>query len=216
MVVPLLIALDLTVANAIASARTRRTVNILSTLFFLPLVTSMVSAGMVWDWIFDPAIGVVNTVLRDLGFAVDVKWLRSPDTALPSVVVIGIWIRMAFGIIIFLGGLESIPSVYYEVADMDGASEPRKFFNITLPLLNPQVIMVLTVEMIFAFKAFDQIYVATKGGPAGATKTIMIHMIKDVFSQDYAAANVITVTLLMFLFFISYGQRVLLRRSVEY
>jgi ABC-type sugar transport system permease subunit len=216
MVVPLLLVVDLAVANAIANRKRRSVTHILSTLFFLPLVTSMVSAGMMWDWIFDPAIGVVNTALSDLGLPHDIQWLRSPDTALFSAVIIGVWIRMAFGIIIFIGGIESIPGVYYEVADMDGASEGRKFFNVTLPLLNPQIIMVLTIELIFAFKAFDQIYVATKGGPAGATKTIMIHLIKDVFQQDYAAANVITVTLLLFLFVISYLQRILLRRGVEY
>ena len=216
MVVPLLLIVDLSVANIITGIKKRLTVNLLSTLFFLPLVASMVSAGMVWDWIFDPAIGVLNSILDSIGLPHEMKWLRSPETALPSVVVVGIWIRMAFGIIIFIGGIESIPIDYYEVAEIDGASETKQFFNITLPLLNPQIIMVLTIELIFAFKAFDQIYVATKGGPAGATKTIMIHLIKDVFHHDYAAANVITVTMLLFLFFISYLQRVILRRGVEY
>jgi multiple sugar transport system permease protein len=216
MVVPLILVVDLVVANTIAGAKKQRTTNILSTLFFLPLVCSMVSAGMIWDWIFDPALGIVNNVLSFLGVEHDLKWLRSPNSALESVVIIGIWIRMAFGIIIFLGGIQNIPIDYYQVADIDGASETRKFFNITLPLLNPQVIMVLTIELIFAFKAFDQIYVATKGGPAGATKTIMIHLLKDVFHRDYGAANVITVTLLVFLFAISYIQRMLLRKSVEY
>ncbi len=216
MVVPLLLAVDLSVANIITGVKKRLTLNILSTLFFLPLVASMVSAGMMWDWIFDPALGVLNSLLDAVGLPHNMKWLRSPDSALPSVVVIGIWIRMAFGIIIFIGGIENIPGDYYEVAAIDGASESRKFFSITLPLLNPQIIMVLTIELIFSFKAFDQIYVATKGGPAGATKTIMIHLIKDVFHHDYAAANVITVTMLLFLFGISYLQRVILRKGVEY
>lgn len=216
MVVPLLLIVDLSIANIIASAKRRFTLNLLSTLFFLPLVTSMVSAGMVWEWIFDPAIGILNTVLRDIGLPANIKWLRAPETALFSAAIIGVWIRMAFGIIIFIGGIDNIPGDYYEVADIDGASGTRKFFNITLPLLNPQVIMVLTVELIFAFKAFDQIYVATKGGPAGATKTIMIHLIKDVFHRDYAAANVITVILVVFLFVISYLQRIMLRKGVEY
>ena len=216
MVVPSIMVLSLLISNIIAGMKKQRAINIFSTIFFLPLVASMVSAGMIWDWILDPTLGIVNNVLGAVGIEHNLKWLRSPESALPAVVIIGVWIRVAFGIIIFTGGLEGIPQDYYEVAEIDGASSVKKFFRITLPLLNPQVIMVLTIELIFAFKAFDQIYVATKGGPAGATKTVMIYLLKDVFHRDYGAASVITVTLLLFLFLISFLQRQFLRKAVEY
>jgi ABC-type sugar transport system permease subunit len=215
MTVPLLIVVALWVANALAKFKGRGGL-FLTTIVFLPFIVSMVSAGMIWDWLFDPNLGLINSVLRFAGVQNPPSWLRSPDTALWATVVITLWIRSPFSIMILLGGIKTVPESLYEAAELDGVSAVQRFFHITLPLINPQLIMVLTLETIFAFKAFDQIYVATGGGPAGSTKTLMIYMIKDLFNQNYGMASALTVLLLLVLFCISLAQQLFLRKKVEY
>jgi ABC-type sugar transport system permease subunit len=176
----------------------------------------MVSAGMIWDWLMDPNLGLINTVLSFLGVDNLPLWLRGTETALYSAIIINLWIRCPFGILIFIGGVKNIPQSYYEAAMIDGASAIKRFFKITLPLLNPQIIMILTLETIFGFKIFDTIYASTGGGPAGSTKTIMIYLIKDVYQKDYGMASAITVLLVLCLFTISLLQQVFLTKRVEY
>lgn len=215
MTVPLLIVVALWVANALAKFKGRGGL-LLTTIVFLPFIVSMVSAGMIWDWLFDPNLGLINSLLRFMGMQNPPSWLRSPDTALWATVIITLWIRSPFSIMILLGGIKTVPESLYEAAELDGVSAVQRFFHITLPLINPQLIMVLTLETIFAFKAFDQIYVATGGGPAGSTKTLMIYMIKDLFNQNYGMASALTVLLLLVLFCISLAQQLFLRKKVEY
>lgn len=213
--VPCIMVFDMIIANLLAGKK-GKSGSVLTTLSFLPFMVSMVSAGMIWDWLFDPNLGLVNTVLRFVGMNAAPLWLRSPSTALISVVIITLWIRAPFGILIFIGGIKNVPESLYEAADLDGVTPLQKFFRITLPLINPQMIMVLTLETIFAFKAFDTIYTATGGGPAGSTKTLMIYMISDLFNQTYGMASALTVLLLLVLFGLSLLQQILLRRTVEY
>jgi multiple sugar transport system permease protein len=206
MVVPALLVFSLTLSAIVVSLRQKLYADVAATIFFLPVITSLVSAGIIWQWIFDPTLGVVNNVLSALGVRQSFGWLQSPTMALPTVAVIGFWARLGFDLVIFVTAINSIPDSYYEAADIDGASEIQQFFRITLPLLNPQIFMVSTIEFIFAFKAFDQIFVTTRGGPSGATKTVMVFLLKDVFNNDYGAACAITVLLLCFLFTISFVQ----------
>jgi multiple sugar transport system permease protein len=213
--VPAIMIVDLWVANKLAVMKGAKSM-ILSTLVFLPFIVSMVSAGMIWDWLFDPNLGLINTALHSLGVQNPPSWLRNPDSALYSTIIITLWIRAPFGIMILMGGIKNVSASLYEAADLDGVTPLKRFFYITLPLINPQMIMVLTLETIFAFRAFDLIYTATGGGPGGSTKTIMIYMIKDLFNQNYGIASALTVMLLLVLFGISLLQQVFLRKSVEY
>ncbi len=216
MVVPALLMFSLVLSAIIVGFREKFFGDVATTIFFLPVVTSLVSAGIIWQWIFDPTLGVVNNVLNALGIQQAPTWLQSPGMALPTVAVIGLWVRLGFDVVIFVTAMNSIPASYYEAADIDGASAFQQFFRITLPLLNPQIIMVSTIEFIFAFKAFDQIFVTTRGGPSGATKTVMVFLLKDVFNNDYGAACAITVLLLCFLFTISVLQWKFLSTKVEH
>jgi multiple sugar transport system permease protein len=206
MVVPALLVFSLALSAIVVSLRQKFFGDVATTIFFLPVVTSLVSAGIIWQWIFDPTLGVVNNLLGALGIQHSLTWLQSPATALPTVAVIGFWVRLGFDLVIFVTAMNGISESYYEAAEIDGASEFQQFVRITLPLLNPQIVMVSTIEFIFAFKAFDQIFVTTRGGPAGATKTVMVFLLKDVFNNDYGAACAITVLLLGFLFTISFIQ----------
>lgn len=213
--VPIILFVDLVMADLLASVKGKWG-SFLITLSFLPFLVSMVSAGMIWDWLFDPNLGLVNEVLKVFGILNPPLWLRSPDTALFSTVIITLWTRSPFGILILIGGIKNVSSSLYEAAGLDGASPWQQFIHITFPLINPQLIMVLTLETIFAFRAFDTIYTATGGGPAGSTKTLMIYMIKDLFNQNYGMASALTVMLLLLLFLISLSQQLILSKRIEY
>jgi multiple sugar transport system permease protein len=179
-------------------------------------MVAMVSAGIIWGWVFDPAFGITNTVLRFLGVTNPPGWLRSSETALISTVIITIWIRCPFTIMILYGGMRNVPEDLYEAAELEGINPFQRFFKLTLPLINPQLVLAFTLDMIFAFRAFDQIYSATMGGPGGATRTVMIYLIVNVFIENYGMASAITVLALLSLFIISVLQQTLLKRVVEY
>jgi ABC-type sugar transport system permease subunit len=213
---PVLLVITIWIANALAGIKGRKTSMLLTTLVFLPFMVSMVSAGMVWDWLFDPNLGLINNVLRFFRLTNLPLWLRSPDTALVSTVIITLWIRSPFSIMILYGGIKNVPEELYEAAELDGVNSFQRFFQLTMPLINPQLILVFTLETIYVFKAFDQIYVATGGGPAGATRTIMIYLVKDLFNQNYGMASALTVLILIVLFGISLTQQLVLKRRVEY
>jgi ABC-type sugar transport system permease subunit len=215
MLVPTLTVICLWVANTVSQMKPKAS-GISTTIIFLPFMVAMVSAGIIWDWVFDPGFGIVNTVLQFFNVSPLPGWLRSSDTALLSTVIITIWIRCPFSIMILYGGMRNVPEELYEAADLDGVNPFQRFFKLTLPLINPQLVLALTLDMIFAFRAFDQIYSATMGGPGGATRTVMIYLIVNVFIENYGMASAITVLALLFLFVISVLQQILFKRVVEY
>jgi ABC-type sugar transport system permease subunit len=215
MLVPALMVICLWVANTVSRMKSRASA-ISTTIIFLPFMVAMVSAGIIWDWVLDPKFGIVNTFLQFLGMPKSPGWLRSSETALISTVIITIWIRCPFSIMILYGGMRNVPEELYEAAEIDGVNPFLRFFHLTLPLINPQILLALTLDMIFAFRAFDQIYSATMGGPGGATRTVMIYLIVNVFIENYGMASAITVVALLFLFVISILQQTLLKRVVEY
>ena len=214
MSVPMLLIVDLYIANKLSQIKGSWN-KILTTLSFLPFIVSMAAAGMVWDWILDPNFGIVNTLLGAMHLP-QPMWLRSPNTALYSTLLITLWIRAPFGIMILLGGIQNVSQSLYEAAEIDGVTPTQKFFKITLPLINPQLVMLITLETIYAFRAFDQIYTATSGGPAGATRTLMIYLIKDLFNTNYGMASALTVLLLLLLFALSFLEQTFLRKKISY
>lgn len=214
MSVPMLLIVDLYIANKLSQIKGSWN-KVLTTLSFLPFIVSMAAAGMVWDWILDPNFGIVNTLLGAMHLP-QPMWLRSPNTALYSTLLITLWIRAPFGIMILLGGIQNVSESLYEAAEIDGVTPTQKFFKITLPLINPQLVMLITLETIYAFRAFDQIYTATSGGPAGATRTLMIYLIKDLFNTNYGMASALTVLLLLFLFALSFLEQTFLRKKISY
>jgi multiple sugar transport system permease protein len=215
MLVPALMVICVWVANMLSQMKPKAS-SISTTIIFLPFMVAMVSAGIIWEWVFDPNFGIVNTLLQFLGLTNTPGWLLNSETALISTVVITIWIRCPFSIMILYGGMRNVPEELYEAAEIDGVNPFQRFFRLTLPLINPQLVLSLTLDMIFAFRAFDQIYSATMGGPGGATRTVMIYLIVNVFIENYGMASAITVLALLFLFVISVLQQTLLKRVVEY
>ncbi len=168
-------------------------------LYFLPFVTPTVAAAMVWVLFFNPSFGYVNTVLYSLG-GPKLKWLLDANLALPTVMLLGIWKRVGFTIIIYLASLQTIPKEYYESAQVDGADAWHTFSRITIPLLKPTTIVLVILGLIDSFLVFDQVLVMTRGGPADATMVMGVFLYTNAFTyfkMGYGAAiSVITLCII--------------------
>lgn len=151
-------------------------------LYFVPYITMGVAVAMVWRWMFDSEIGVINYLLRLVGFS-GIPWLGSRAHAMPSVVLVSIWRSLGYYILLFLSGLQSIPSQLYEAATVDGANAWKRFRHITLPLLSPTTFFVLIVSVINSFQVFDLVFTMTGGGPARATTTIAYYIYTSSFED---------------------------------
>lgn len=158
--------------------------------YFLPVVTAWVAVALVWKWLLNPGYGLVNHLLGLVGVA-GPAWLFDPGWAMPAVVLTSVWKDTGFVMAILLAGLQNIPREYYEAAAIDGAGGAARLRYVTLPLLAPALYFALTVSLINSFQVFDQVYVMTGGGPAGATTVLVERIVKNAFSYSqmgYAAA----------------------------
>ncbi|WP_420330241.1 carbohydrate ABC transporter permease [Paenibacillus contaminans] len=148
--------------------------NLVKTVFLLPMVATPVAMGLVWLLIYEPSIGVANTVLKSLGLK-PLLWLASPSQVLPSLIVIDVWEWTPMISLIIMAGLSTLPNDPYEAADVDGASAWTKFTAITLPLLRPTIIVAAMLRLIDVLKTFDIIYATTQGGPNFASETLNLY-----------------------------------------
>jgi multiple sugar transport system permease protein len=157
---------------------------------FAPVVSAWVAVALVWKWIFNPIYGLLNYLLGLVGIG-GPQWLFDPAWAMPAVVLTSVWKDMGFLMVMFLAGLQGIPREYYEAASTDGASAVRRFWHITLPLLTPTLFFAVVISLINSFQVFDQVWVMTGGGPAGATSVLVEQIVKSAFNygkMGYAAA----------------------------
>lgn len=145
--------------------------------FFIPVLVSPVVVGLVWGWMLERQGGLVNTVLGSLGIG-EVPWLVDSTLAMVAIIAVGIWMQVGFYMLILLAGLQAIDPLLYEAARMDGASRWKQFRAITLPLLQPSLVVVVVLGTIHGFQSFDFIYTLTGGGPVGAT-TLMVQYIYE-------------------------------------
>jgi multiple sugar transport system permease protein len=160
------------------------------TIFFSPVVTSYVAAGLIFLWLLNYDYGVVNALLSRLGFD-RIPWLMEQKTAMLAVITVTVWKDAGYNMILFLGGLNSIDPTYREAAALDGAGRWQIFKDITWPLLWPTTIFVLITRIIFTIRAFEQIYAMTRGGPSGATRVFVYYIYEkafDNFQLGYASA----------------------------
>lgn len=170
----------------------------LRTTYFFPYVISATAVALVWHLLLNPDLGVVNYYLGKLGVS-RINWLFSTQWAQASIILVETWKNVGFYIVVFLAGLQNIPRQLYEAAEVDGASKVQQFFHITLPLLSPTTFFLVVVGFINAFQIFDMPYVLTRGGPGGATRTVVIYIYETgfrFFNMGYAA----TVSLSLFIF----------------
>jgi multiple sugar transport system permease protein len=209
-VLALVVALGL---NRLASLRWR---SAWAAMYFLPFAVSLVAAALIWQWIYDPVYGLLNFLLARAGVPPQ-KWLTSLHQVLPSLAMINLWVRLGFDTMIFLAALQAIPAEYYETAEIDGAGRGQALRHVTLPLLNPQIVMVSILELIFDFKVFDQVYATTQGGPASASQTVIMLLYDTAFKYfRLGDASVMAVFVFACLLLVTLVQWRVLRRQVEY
>ena len=159
------------------------------TLYYLPSVISGVAVSILWAWMFQPEYGLINSALNLVGIA-GPRWIFSETWALPSFIIMGLW-GVGGGMLIYLAGLQSIPSHLYEAAEIDGAGSWRRYRHVTLPMLSPTIFFNLVMNIIGSFQIFTASYIMTKGGPANATLTMVLFLYRASFEQfrfGYASA----------------------------
>ncbi|MFE0189365.1 carbohydrate ABC transporter permease [Streptomyces sp. NPDC058989] len=183
------------------------------TLYFLPLVTTVVAVGNVWKYMYEPG-GLVNGLLNGLGLD-SVAFLQNPGTALPSVIVVQAWASVGTAILILTAGLKSIPEVYYEAAELDGAGRRTLFWRITLPLLRPSLLFVCLTQFITGLQSFALINVMTgEGGPGDATNVAALEMYQQAFRYgDWGIAAAASFVLFLVISVVTVVQLWLFRRK---
>lgn len=170
----------------------------------LRLLTTIV-VGLIFSYIFSTNFGIINILADKIGFKAlaSIDWLGDATLALMTVVYTTVWQFAGYNMIMYIGALKNIPLEFYESANIDGASIWKKFMNITLPLVAPALTINILITLIGCLKFFDIPYVMTRGGPAGATRTIAIMLYEDAFyshNAGYASAEAFILLIFVFVF----------------
>ena len=185
------------------------------TLFYTPVVTSVVAASMIWMWLYNPQFGLLNFFLGKLGVGPQ-QWLSSPEQAMPCLMIMTIWKELGYAMVIYLAGLQGIPASLYEAAEMDGAAWWPSLRNVTLPMLRPVTLFLLVTSVIGSFQVFDAIYVMTKGGPVGATTTVVHQIYENGFRfLRMGRASAMAVVLFLMILIVSLLNLRVFRRDLE-
>jgi multiple sugar transport system permease protein len=212
------------------------------TLYFLPVVTSLVAVAMVWKWIYHPRLGLLNYLVSIAGMGPKMwleepqgvfsmmaggiglslpKWAGGPSLALFSLILTNLWRGLGYNIIIFLAGLQNIPGEYYEAAKIDGANRWHMFWNITWPLISPVTFYVVIMTTIVSFQVFTLVYLMTgspPGGPLGTTKVLVYYIFEKGFESggDMGYASCVALVLFGIVLSLTLIQRKIIEKRVHY
>lgn len=196
-VVPLMV---LGLISAVALNGRSKILHVTRALFIFPYITSMVAVSMIWLYLYEPSTGVFNKILLGLGLKPQ-NWLFDEKLALSCLIVMNIWKNIGYVMIIYLAGLQSIPQELYEAGKVDGASDFKMFYKITIPMLSPISFFIFVTTMIEGFKTFEQVRIMTGGGPVNSTTTIVHQIYIRAFSEykmGYASAMSIILLIIIF------------------
>jgi multiple sugar transport system permease protein len=193
------VTLDVTMALLLAVLlnRTVQGIGIFRTVFFLPVITPMVSVALVWGWLYDPNYGWLNAFLHLFGIK-PIAWLYDKQWAMWAIILLRVWKDMGYNMVILLAGLQGIPTHLYESAALDGANAWQRFWRLTLPMLSPTLFFVITVSLINAFQAFDMVYLLTEGGPENSTQVLVYWLFKNAF-QFYKVGPASAIAYILFM-----------------
>lgn len=224
-VVPISLFLSLFFATLLNSIEKLK--SFFRSVYFIPTVTSMVAISIVWKIIFNQQTGLANYFLEKIGLnpwgwlaesrgifqllfaglGIEIpSWAGGPSLALFSIIIVTIWKGLGYNTIIYLAGLQNIPNVYYEAADIDGAGKLKQFFKLTWPLISPTSFYVLMMTTITTFQVFSQIYLMTGppvGGPLGTTKVIVYFLFEKGFGESNNLSYASAVALVLFIIILS-------------
>jgi multiple sugar transport system permease protein len=200
-----LVAGPLTVGTALAAAllldaRLARFKGFFRTVYFAPVVTTLVAVAVVWRYLYHPRFGLLNQALGLLGIG-PIDWLGDPRWAMPAIILLAVWKNFGYTMVVFVAGLQSIPEELYEAAEIDGANAVQRFRHVTLPLLGPTFLFVTVITMIGYLQLFAEPYVMTQGGPLQATTSVVLLMYEQGFrwwNMGYAAAIAFVLFLVIF------------------
>lgn len=175
------------------------------TVLFLPQIISMVVIGVIWRWMFNPAFGPINLLLKTLGLGgLTRTWLGDFTWALPSVGAVGSWVQYGFCMLLFLAGMQRIPQEYYEASSLDGADQWQQLKSITIPSLRPEIGVALVTTIVAALRVFDLVFVTTRGGPGQATMVAGFLIYRTAFIQkNFGYASAMAIVLTAIILFIS-------------
>ena len=171
--------------------------------FYLPNISSMVAVSIVWMILFIPSYGMINQMLMALGISNPPKWLMGESTSLIAIIIVGIWQRLGYNIIILLAGLQGVSQTLYEAAEIDGANGVQKFFYITIPSISNTMFFLTIISFISSFQVFTPVNVMTQGGPGTSSSVLVYYIYKSAFQNNdigYASAMAWMLFFLVFTF----------------
>ncbi|NNE08072.1 MAG: sugar ABC transporter permease [Gemmatimonadetes bacterium] len=180
----------------LVSGRLARFKEVFRTLYFAPVITTLVAVAVVWRSLYHPRYGVINFALEKFGVPA-IDWLGDPVWAMPAIVLMAVWKTFGYNMLIFVAGLISIPEELYEAAEIDGASAWQRVLHVTLPSLAPTFLFVSLITMIGYFQVFAEPYIMTQGGPVRSTVTLMLLMYEEGF-RWWRMGNAAAIAFLLF------------------
>jgi multiple sugar transport system permease protein len=188
---------------AVLLTRDIRGTTLFRAVIFFPYVASIVAVSIVWQFLYSPETGPINQTLMWLGFENPPRWTASKDTAIIAVAIMNIWRSVGYYMVLFIAGLQAIPTSLYDAGQIDGANAVQRFWHITRPMLSPTTFFVLIISIINSFQAFTSIYVMTGGGPGEATQVLVFRIYEEAFVNTnfgYASAQATVLFLIVLLF----------------
>lgn len=180
------------------------------TAFFLPFITPMIVIGIIWEWIFDPNIGILNHLLH-----LHINWLYDTHFAMPALIIVSVWKLIGYNMILFLTGFATINNDVLDAAKTDGANAVQIFTKVTIPMIKPTIFFVTIVTAISSFQVFDLIYVMTEGGPLDSTNVLVYAVYKNAFMYfNIGKASALAYILFAIIFVLTIIQ-FFIKRSME-
>ncbi|MDE0633207.1 MAG: sugar ABC transporter permease [Caldilineaceae bacterium] len=219
-IVPLQLAFGLLLAVALNQGL--RGLEVYRLIYFMPVVTTIVAAALVFQWFFNRDFGILAAAIWELSAETGLPirppdWLNDPDWAKPAVVILTLWKNTGFTMVIYLAALQGVPAELYDAAKVDGASAWQRFRSVTFPMVSPTTFFLMVIQMIGAFQLFSEAFVMTQGGPANATLTIVYYIYQMAFEfQRMGRGAAVAWVLFIFIFIFTLVQTRLQRCWVHY
>ena len=179
------VGFGLVIASILEEKFVRKLQPFFRTVFFIPSIISLTVVGLLWLFIYDPYIGILNATLKALGLGhFTYAWLGNSKTAIYAVIAVSQWQYTGYIVMLFLVAIQKIPPELYEAAMMDGANRVQTFFYITIPRVKAMILLTSMITIIGAFKVFDEVYVMTSGGPGRSTEVLATYLYRSAFRND--------------------------------